>query len=240
VRILVDGGAFSGQTGDATAGFWDSFLPALMQRLPRAEICVLHRAAPGPRPDGASVRDLFAPPVDFEASALEDRRLRRLCRLLEADVFLSTCHTSAGIDTPSLFLGAGAPPRGRGPRDSSRRAARMAARHVAVGGAEAARLAAALGLPLSLFRVADGPITTVADAAAAALEELRAPKPLLDEAQIARRISEEQSTAALALRQRAAGERRALWRYRRARWARAAGQPGRYLEYLGRLLRRAG
>ena len=235
MRILVDGGALSASAGDTAGEFWGSFLPALAQRLRRCEICLLNRGSAAPLPDRAGLRNFFAPPVDFEVSAQEDRRLRRLCRLLDAAVFLSTCHTSAGIDTPSLFVCFAPPPRNRGPLASSRRAARMAARHFAVGDREAAWAADAHGLPLSLFRVPD-PRTplTLAEAAAEAVEALGARTLVVDELHAVRRATEEQATAALAARLKRIGERRAVWRYRRARWARVAGQPRRFLEYLRR------
>lgn len=239
MRILVDGGAFSGRTSDAEHEFWSSFFPAFARRVAGSEICLLNRGS-GPAPlDGAGVRTFSAPPVDFERSAQEDRRLWRLCRILEADVFLSTCRTSAGIDTPAVFVGWGAPPRRRGPRASSRRAARMAARHLAVGDREAARAAAAHGLPLSLFRVPPAAVT-LADAVAEAMDELARRDFVLDESQALRRTAEERATVALAARLREGDERRARWRHRRARWARAARQPRRYLEYLARMLGRAG
>lgn len=239
MRILVDAGAFSGQAGDGAREFWSSLLPALARRVAGHEICLLSRGGAAPPAEGDGVRTFFAPPVDFEASAREDRRLSRLCRVLEADVFLSTCHTSAGIDTPSVFVGWGTPPRRGGPRASSRRAARMAARHLAVGPGEAALASAAHRLPLPLFRIPPA-ASALADAVAEAMNELARRDFVLDEAQARRRSAEERATAALAARLKEGAERRARWRHRGARWASAARQPRRYLEYLARMLGRAG
>jgi hypothetical protein len=55
-----------------------------------------------------SVRPLYAPPVDRNALAMEDRRLAILCRDLEIDCFLSTCATSAGGCVRTLLV---APPK---------------------------------------------------------------------------------------------------------------------------------
>jgi len=235
MRILIDGGGLSGQAGATAAEFWRSFLMALAQRLTASELCLLSRGSEAVLPNLTGLRTFLAPAVDYDASAREDRGLRALCRALAADVFLSTCHTSAGIETPSLYVSWDNPPRLRGPRASSRRAARMAARHLAVGDEQATQAAAVHGLPRSLFRVPDPRTGTLADAVAETIEELVHREVVLDEAQARRRTEEEKATAIRGARLKAAAERRAVWRYRRAKWARAAAQPKRYLEYLGRI-----
>jgi len=237
MRVLIDGGGLSGQAGAGAAEFWGSFLPALAQRLPRGEICLLSRGATAAVRELTGVRTFHAPPVDYAASAREDRRLRALSHALDADLFLSTCHTSAGVETPSIYVAWEPPPGRHGPRASSRRAARMAARHLALDDEQAAQAAQAHGLTRSLFRVPSVPTApALADVAAETIEELADRELALDELQAARRPMEEKATAALAARLKAAAERRAVWRHHLARWARAAGQPRRYLEYLGRLV----
>jgi hypothetical protein len=236
VRILIDGGALSGQAGARASEFWGSFLPALAQRLARCEICLLSRGPIAAIGEPTGVRTFHAPPVDYDASAWEDRRLRALARALDADVFLSTCHTSAGVETPSVYVAWETPPGRHGPRASSRRAARMAVRHLALGDGQAAQATEAHGLPLSLFRMPSLPTAPALAALAAETIEALADRPLvLDDLQ-ARRTAEERTTATLAARLKAAEERRAVRRHRLARWARAAAQPRRYLEYLGRLV----
>ena len=235
MRILIDGGGLSGQAGATAAEFWRSFLPALARRLLASELCLLSRGSEAALPNLTGLRTFLAPAVDYDTSAREDRGLRALCRALAADLFLSSCHTSAGIETPSLYVSWDSPPRLRGLRASSRRAARMAARHLAVGEEQATEAAAVHGLPRSLFRVPDPRTPTLADAVAETIAELVHREFVLDEGQAGRRAEEEKATAIRAARLKAAAERRAVWRYRRAKWLRAAAQPKRYLEYLGRI-----
>jgi len=104
MKILIDGCVFAqpGQTG--AIQWWKQLMPKLVARLEDKQVLFLNRTSSAAFPELVSLKNLFAPPVDFECSALEDRRLAALCRELEVDVFISTYNTSAGTEVKTLFV----------------------------------------------------------------------------------------------------------------------------------------
>lgn len=79
-------------------------MPPLVKHLRGHEVWVLRRDGTYLDNFSESVRPLYAPPVDRNALAMEDRRLAILCRDLEIDCFLSTFATSAGGNVKTLLV----------------------------------------------------------------------------------------------------------------------------------------
>jgi hypothetical protein len=139
MKILIDGCVFS-QSGQAPAfEFWTHLVPLLVDCLPKQSVFFLNRNSGKAFLECEGLRNLFAPPAEFDRSAIEDRRLAALCLELEIDMFISTYNTSAGVLVDSLFVVY--PEIGLPPADSSddiaiqissRRALRMASGYLAL------------------------------------------------------------------------------------------------------------
>lgn len=104
MNILIDGCVFSQNNYPDLQEAWRQFLPKLVSKLQEHQIYFLNRGFARNFDEIGGVYNLFAPLVDFNVAALEDRRLSALCQELDIDLFLSTYNTSAGILAKSLFL----------------------------------------------------------------------------------------------------------------------------------------
>jgi len=104
MNILIDGCIFSDKHEGDVVTFWTAAVPGLASALEEHYIYFLNREFTHRFPDRFNLKNLCSPCVDWERSALEDRRLAFLCRELEVDVFVSTYFTSAGTNVRSLFV----------------------------------------------------------------------------------------------------------------------------------------
>ncbi|MCW5314646.1 glycosyltransferase [Nostoc sp. KVJ3] len=105
MNILIDGYVFARQNEAELQQFWGQAIPKLVNRLPNHIVYFLNRtSSPIFQENSRKFKNLFAPLIDFEKSALEDRRLSALCQELDIDIFISTYYTSAGIVAKSAFI----------------------------------------------------------------------------------------------------------------------------------------
>lgn len=104
MNILIDGCIFVDPETRDCVEFWRIAVPKLPSLLPMHVIFLLNREIAVRFPAAHNLRNLHAPPPEWERSAIEDRRLAALCRELSVDVFASTYYTSAGGYVRSLSV----------------------------------------------------------------------------------------------------------------------------------------
>jgi predicted O-linked N-acetylglucosamine transferase (SPINDLY family)/glycosyltransferase involved in cell wall biosynthesis len=105
MKILIDGYVFARQEETELHKFWEQLIPKIVNRLQNDQVYFLNRTSnPIFQEIPSKFKNLFAPLVDFEKSAIEDRRLAALCQELDIDVFISTYYTSAGAVVKSVFI----------------------------------------------------------------------------------------------------------------------------------------
>src|SRR2546425_3778839 len=104
MKILIDGCVFARPDQMEVVEFWRQLIPRLPAHLQEHQVFFLNRTQGPVFQRLEELTNLFAPPVDFSRSAIEDRRLAALCRELGIDVFVSTYNTSAGAQVKSLFV----------------------------------------------------------------------------------------------------------------------------------------
>jgi glycosyltransferase involved in cell wall biosynthesis len=105
MKILIDGYVFARQEETELHKFWEQLIPKIVNRLQNDQVYFLNRTSnPIFQEIPSKFKNLFAPLVDFEKSALEDRRLAALCQELDIDMFFSTYYTSAGTVVKSVFI----------------------------------------------------------------------------------------------------------------------------------------
>jgi glycosyltransferase involved in cell wall biosynthesis len=221
MKILIDGGAFAETNQTQAMQFWQQTIPKLVNQLQSERIYFLNRTTSSHFPEIDRLQSLFAPAVDFQNSATEDRRLKALCRELEIDVFISTYNTSAGTDVKSLLLlwqDNFTPANEKDPVwISQQRAMKMAASYLAISESGVNYLHSVTNISPSQVRLVDLPSTAedngevIAKELAIAIEQLKDYQP--DAEVQARRLAEEKATEAQAaeLRQLAEAEAVRLW-----------------------------
>jgi hypothetical protein len=104
MRFLIDCAAFSSSDQVQESSFWRRILPLLPAQLESHELYFLTRGGEVPLEGIPPERRLNAPPPEWGAHRVEERRLFRLCSNLKGDAFLSTSYTSAGSKVPSVFV----------------------------------------------------------------------------------------------------------------------------------------
>jgi hypothetical protein len=104
MKILVDGSVFTELRRGKLVNFWTAVLTSLSTRQNSISVYLLNRELSSKFARLANVINLYAPQVEWERSALEDRRLALLCKELGVDVFVSTYYTSAGAQVRSLAV----------------------------------------------------------------------------------------------------------------------------------------
>jgi predicted O-linked N-acetylglucosamine transferase (SPINDLY family)/glycosyltransferase involved in cell wall biosynthesis len=105
MNILIDGYVFARQEETELQQFWKQVIPKIVNRLQNEKIYFLNRTSnPIFQENSSKFNNLFAPLVDFEKSAIEDRRLAALCQELDINIFISTYYTSAGVVVKSMFI----------------------------------------------------------------------------------------------------------------------------------------
>ena len=105
MNILIDGYVFARQDKTELHQFWNQVIPKIVNRLQNDQLYFLNRTStPIFQGISSKFKNLFAPLVDFEKSALEDRRLAALCQELDINIFISTYYTSAGTVVKSVFI----------------------------------------------------------------------------------------------------------------------------------------
>ena len=105
MKILIDGYVFARQDETELHQFWEQVIPKIANRLQDDKVYFLNRTSnPIFQENSSKFKNLFAPLVDFEKSAIDDRRLAVLCQDLDVDIFISTYYTSAGAVVKSVFI----------------------------------------------------------------------------------------------------------------------------------------
>jgi len=104
MKVLIDGFVFTQEFQPDAADLWRETIPRLVSRLRGAQVYYLNRTSEPNFPEVQGIINLFAPTIDLNLSAIEDRRLAALCRELAIDVFISTYYTSAGSGVKSLLV----------------------------------------------------------------------------------------------------------------------------------------
>ncbi|MEH1765201.1 MAG: O-linked N-acetylglucosamine transferase family protein [Nostoc sp.] len=105
MNILIDGYVFARQDETELHQFWKQVIPKIVNRLQNDQVYLLNRTSnPIFQENSSKFKNLFAPLVDFEKSAIEDRRLAALCQELDINIFISTYYTSAGAVVQSVFI----------------------------------------------------------------------------------------------------------------------------------------
>jgi hypothetical protein len=104
MKILVDGCVFTELRKGKLVNFWTAVLTSLSTPQNGIYVYFLNREWTSKVSHRLKVINLHAPKVEWERSALEDRRLALLCKELGVDVFVSSYYTSAGAQVRSLAV----------------------------------------------------------------------------------------------------------------------------------------
>ncbi len=242
MNILIDGCVFVEPDAGACRELWHLVVPKLPCLLPEHTVFFLNREITVRFAAAQGLRNLHAPPPEWERSITEDRRLAALCRELCVDVFASTRYTSAGGHVRSLFVStqpdigmlSGNAQRDEWVAASKQRAANLATWHWTLRAAEAADPARlAEGLARALVQAGTRALSDEEETRRAAEEELTARQAArVQDAELQHLIAAHQ-----AHHDRLAREARtARGTLGRVYWS--VRQPHRYREYAIRILER--